>query len=191
MTGAGPRGPRLVTERLVLRRWDERDLEPFAALNGDPETMRYFPAPLTRKESDLLAARIEAGFEADGFGLWAVEVPGVARCAGFVGLARVGFQAPFDRAVEIGWRLDRRYWGQGYATEAARAALDFGFGPCGLREVVSFTAAINRPSRAVMERLGMHRDPADDFVHPRIPADHRLQPHVLYRLARPEWEQGG
>ena len=187
--GAGLRaaapGPTLTTERLRLRRWRPEDREPFAALNADPETMRFFPSTLTRAESDAMVERIEQRFERDGFGLWAVEVPGQVPFAGFVGLMPVPFEAAFTPAVEVGWRLARDCWGRGYATEAARAAVRFGFDEAGLTEIVSMTAAVNRPSRAVMERIGMHRDPADDFVNPRIPADHRLQPHVLYRLAPP------
>jgi RimJ/RimL family protein N-acetyltransferase len=184
---AEPAGPRLRTDRLLLRPWRPEDRPPFAALNADPETMRFFPSTLSRPESDALAERREERFESDGFGLWAVEVPDAAPFIGFVGLLPVLFEAPFTPAVEIGWRLARPHWRQGYATEAARAALRFAFEVLQLDEVVSFTAAINEPSRAVMARLGMHRDPSEDFVHPRIATDHRLQPHVLYRLGRQDW----
>ena len=125
--------------------------------------------------------RIEAGFAADGFGLWAVEVAGGPPFIGFVGLAVPRFEAHFTPAVEVGWRLAREHWGRGYATEAARAALDYGFGTVGLEEVVSLTVPANTRSIAVMERLGMTRDPADDFDHPRLPEGHRLRRHVLYR----------
>ena len=175
----------LRTERLLLRGWRDADLEPFAALNGDPETMRYFPAPLTREESDALAARARAQIEAEGWGLWAVEVPGVADFAGFVGLAIPSFEASFTPAVEVGWRLAREHWGKGYATEAARAAVAHGFGELGLDEIVSFTLRLNEPSIRVMERIGMTRDPAEDFDHPRVPVGHPLRPHVLYRLRAP------
>lgn len=186
-----PRGPRLVTERLLLRRWEQGDLEPFAALNGDPETMRHFPAPLPREASDAMVQRIEAGFDRDGLGHFAVELLATGHLAGAVGLSRVTRPLPFAPAVEVGWRLDRRYWGRGYATEAARAVLRYAFGEQGFDEVVSFTAAVNEPSRAVMERLGMHRDPAEDFLEPGLPDDHRLQPHVLYRLTKRQWEAAG
>jgi len=175
----------LETQRLVLRRWRDADLEPFAVLNADPEVMRHMPALLDRSESDVLARRIRAELDGEPFGLWAVEVPGVTEFAGFVGLSRVGFEAHFTPAVEIGWRLARPCWGQGYATEAARAAVAHGLGPCGLDEIVSFTSPGNTRSRAVMERIGMTHDPADDFDHPRLPPGSPLQRHVLYRLSRP------
>lgn len=193
--GAGPQGegsvgPTLRSERLVLRPWREDDLGPFAALNADPETMRFFPAPLSRVESDALVERMVLTFAESGMGMWAVEVAGGPAFVGAVGLVPVRFEAPFTPAVEVGWRLAREHWGRGYATEAARQVLRFGFQEQGLAEIVSFTAAVNQPSQAVMARLGMHRDPDDDFVHPRIPSPHRLQPHVLYRLGRREWLVG-
>lgn len=172
----------LRTERLLLRGWRDADFDPFAALNGDPETMRFFPAPLTREESDALAARARRQIETEGWGLWAVEVPGKSAFVGFVGLAIPSFEAHFTPAVEVGWRLAREHWGKGYATEAARAAVAYGFGELGLGEIVSFTSRLNEPSIRVMERIGMTRDPAEDFDHPRVPAEHPLRPHVLYRL---------
>jgi ribosomal-protein-alanine N-acetyltransferase len=174
--------PTLTTGRLMLRSWRDDDLAPFAALNADPRVMEFFPAVLSRAESDGLAARIRQHMEAHGFGLWAVEVPGAAPFVGFVGLTTVPPALPFAPAVEVGWRLGREHWCRGYATEAARAAVEFGFGELGLGEIVSFTAARNGPSRAVMERLGMVHSPAEDFEHPSIPAGHALRPHVLYRL---------
>jgi ribosomal-protein-alanine N-acetyltransferase len=182
----GGEGPELRTERLLLRRWREQDLEPFAALNGDPQVMEHFPAMLSRAQSDELVARIERSFEVDGYGVWAVEVPGSLPFAGFVGLiAQRDPTYPFAPAVEVGWRLAREAWGRGIATEAARASLEFGFGQLGLREIVSFTTAGNERSRAVMERLGMVRDPAEDFLHPALEPGHPLAPHVLYRLRAP------
>ena len=177
----------ITTPRLLLRRWRDGDLDAFAALNADPEVMAFFPALLGRAESDALAARIREHFARHGFGLWAVEVPGVAEFVGFVGLSVPRFEAPFTPCVEIGWRLVRAHWGRGYATEAARAALDFGFRRLALDEVVSFTVPANRRSRAVMERLGMAHDPAEDFDHPTLPEGHPLRRHVLYRLARADW----
>jgi RimJ/RimL family protein N-acetyltransferase len=177
--------PELRTERLLLRGWREQDREPFAALNADPAVMEHFPAPLDRVRSDALVDAIEARFERDGFGLWALEVESSGEFIGFTGLAIPAFEAHFTPAVEVGWRLARSAWGQGYATEAGRAALAFGFGQGGLAEVVSFTSAGNLRSRAVMERLGMRRDPADDFEHPDLAPDDPLRPHVLYRLATP------
>lgn len=164
------------TERLLLRRWREQDRAPFAALNADPVVMEHFPAALTREESDALVERIEAGFAQHGFGLWVVEVDGAT--VGFTGLSVPGFDPGL---VEVGWRLARSAWGHGYAAEAARAAIAHGRG-LGVGEVVSFTAVGNLRSRAVMERIGMTHDPADDFDHPALPEGHRLRRHVLYRL---------
>lgn len=147
--------------------------------------MRYFPAPLTPGQSDGPARWIEAHLEREGFGLWAVEVPGEAPFIGFVGLNRVPFEARFTPAVEVGWRLGREHWGRGYATEAARAAVAFGFHQVGLAEIVSFATEGNRRSRRVMERLGMAHDPLDDFDHPRPDLPPHLRRHVLYRLRPP------
>ena len=180
-------GPILRTERLLMRRWTDADREPFAALNADPEVARYLSGPMSHADSDALADRIEAGFEANGFGLWAIEVMATREFIGFTGLSRPRFEAHFTPAVEVGWRLARPAWGHGYATEAARAALQYGFGPAGLDEIVSFTTLANARSRAVMDRLGMTHDRADDFDHPMLAEDHPLRPHVLYRLARSRW----
>jgi ribosomal-protein-alanine N-acetyltransferase len=177
----------LRTERLVLRRWRDGDLEPFAALNADPAVMERLPGTLTRAESDAVVERIEATFDERGFGLWAVEVCDGPPCIGFVGLSSPGFDAPFTPCVEVGWRLARGAWGHGYATEAARAAIADGFTRCGLDEIVSFTTPGHTRSRGVMERLGMTHDPADDFGHPRFPEGHRLHQHVLYRLTADAW----
>lgn len=176
--------PELQTQRLLLRQWREGDLEPFARMNRDPAVMEYFPALLTRDQSDAIVVRIEQLFRERGLGLWAVEVPGAARFIGFVGLSVPRFEAHFTPCVEVGWRLAREHWGQGYATEAARAALDFGFGSCGLTEIVSMAVATNQRSRRVMERLGMTRDAADDFDHPHLAEGHPLRRHVLYRCQR-------
>jgi ribosomal-protein-alanine N-acetyltransferase len=144
--------------------------------------MEHFPEPLTRRQSDELVERIEAGFAENGFFLWAVEVRESSEFIGFTGLAAPGFEAHFTPAVEIGWRLARSAWGYGYATEAGRAALAFGFEEVRLEEIVSFTTVANRRSRAVMERLGMSHDSRDDFDHPGLPAGHPLGRHVLYRV---------
>jgi len=175
----------IVTERLRLRTWRDSDLEPFAALNADPEVMRHFPEPLDRAASDALVGRIKAHFDRHGFGPWVVEIPGVTDCAGFVGLMVPAFEAHFTPCIEIGWRLDRPYWGKGYATEAAAAALNYAFDVLQADEVVAITVPANRPSRAVMERLGMIHDPDGDFDHPNLPEGHALQRHVLYRKRRP------
>lgn len=184
-SGAEARSPRLETERLVLRAWCDADLDPFAELNADPKVMEHFPGPLTRDESDRVAQRIRDHFARHGFGLFALEAPERAAFIGFVGLSIPGFQAHFTPCVEIGWRLARAHQGQGYATEAARAALDHAFGPLELDEIVSFTIPANRLSERVMRKLGMQRDPSEDFDHPAFPPGHRLRRHVLYRLRRP------
>lgn len=181
-------GPTLTTARLRLRQWREEDLAPFAALNADPQVMEFFPKVLTRAESDTVAGRIRDHFARHGFGLWAVEAPGIAHFVGFVGLAVPSFEAHFTPCVEIGWRLAREHWGHGYATEAATAALAFAFGDRALEEIVAFTVPANIPSRRVMGRLGMRRLPADDFEHPAIAAGHPLRSHVLYRLRRADWK---
>ncbi|MEV1241386.1 GNAT family N-acetyltransferase [Nonomuraea sp. NPDC050022] len=172
------------TERLIMRRWRDDDREPFAAMNADAEVMEHFPALMTRSESDGFVDRIEAGFEAHGYGLWALEVRESGEFIGFTGLVLQTFEAPFTPAVEVGWRLAKAAWGHGYAIEAAREAVRYGFDVAGLDEIVSITTVGNTRSRKVMERLGMTRDIADDFYHPRVPADSPQRPHVLYRLRR-------
>jgi len=173
----------LLTPRLVLRQWGAADLEPFAALNADPEVMQYFPAPLSREHSDALANHAHAAIARRGWGLWAVEVLEIEAFIGFVGLAEPRFEAHFVPAVEVGWRLARGHWGNGYATEAGSAAVAFGFDELHLDELVSFTSAVNERSQRVMERLGMVRNPAEDFEHPGVP-EGPLRTHVLFRLPR-------
>jgi RimJ/RimL family protein N-acetyltransferase len=173
----------LRTDRLVLRPWRDDDREPFAAMNADPAVMQYFPATMDRAASDGFVDRIEARLAETGWGLWAVEVPGVAPFVGYVGVQPVSFEAQFTPAVEIGWRMARAHWNHGYATEGARAAVAHGFDELGLDEIVGFTVVANAPSRRVMDKLGMTHDPADDFDHPRLP-DWDQRRHVLYRLRR-------
>lgn len=177
------------TPRLLLRQWRDSDLEPFATMNADPDVMAYMPALLDRSTSDAFVARTREHFERHGFGLWAVEVPGDAAFVGYVGLSVPRFTAAFTPCVEVGWRLAHAHWGCGYATEAARAALSFGFLSAGLSEIVSFTVPANTRSIAVMDRLGMTHDSSDDFIHPSLPAGHPLGPHVLYRLSRARWRR--
>lgn len=179
----------LRTDRLLLRRWRAIDRQPFAVMNSDPDVMRHFLGTLTREASDSFIDRIEEGFEIWGFGLWAIEIPGVAPFAGFAGIWPVSFDAPFTPAVEIGWRLPKEFWGNGYATEAAIAGLNHGFATVGLDEIVSFTVPANVKSVAVMKRLGMTRDPAEDFDHPSVPAPSPLRRHVLYRMSSQRWAQ--
>ena len=169
------------TSRLKLRPWVDSDLEPFAALNADPRVMEFLPGILTTEESDAMAARIREHFDEHGYGFWAVEVVNGPAFIGFVGLSHPRFEAHFTPCVEIGWRLAAAAWGKGYATEAASAALIAGFDKLGLNEIVSITIPANRRSWQVMKKLHMTRDPADDFVHPSLPAGHPFQPHILYR----------
>jgi ribosomal-protein-alanine N-acetyltransferase len=174
--------PTISTTRLLLRPWRDDDLDAFAAMNADPRVMQFFPKLLTRADSDAAIERHRRHFDRHGFGIWSVEAPGVAPFVGRVGLAAFEADVPFAPCIEMGWRLAFEHWGKGYATEAARAAAGFAFDVLGLREVVSFTVPANTRSRAVMERLGMTHDPADDFDHPDVPPGHPLRRHVLYRL---------
>lgn len=180
--------PELKTPRLLLRAWRSEDEAPYAELNADPEVMRFLLGPQAREQSDAQIKSFREHVEREGFGRWAVEVPGVAPFVGMVGLAVVPYSAHFTPAVEVAWRLARAHWGKGYASEAARAALDFGFEKAGLKEIVALTVPANLRSQAVMQRLGMTRDPVDDFDHPKVPAGHELQRHVLYRMTSANWK---
>jgi RimJ/RimL family protein N-acetyltransferase len=175
---------RIQTGRLLMRRWQASDREPFAALNGDPETMRFFPATLDRAASDTMIDRIESGFDERGYGLWALEVTATGEFIGFTGLNPMPDRVPGSGGLEVGWRLARHAWHHGYATEAARAAVGVAFDGAGLAEIWSMTAVLNEPSQAVMRRLGLTE--AARFDHPGVSAGHRLQPHVAYHLARPQ-----
>ncbi len=176
------------TARLLLRRWKPSDSKPFHQLNSDPEVMEFLLKPLALEESDEMIVRIESHFEQHGFGLWAVEAKETGLLLGFAGLSRPTFETQFTPCIEVGWRLARQAWGRGFATEAARAALAFGFDEAGLTEIVSFTVPANLRSIAVMERIGMTRDIAGDFEHPKVPENHHLRKHVLYRLRREEFQ---
>jgi RimJ/RimL family protein N-acetyltransferase len=179
--------PRLETGRLLLREWLDGDREPFAAMNADLRVMAHFPKTLSREESDAFLDQAAERWASDGFGLWAVERTADGRFLGFTGLAAPTFEAPFTPCVEVGWRFAVDSWAHGYATEAARAGLGHAFEVLGLAQVVSFTVPANARSRAVMERLGMTHDPADDFDHPRLAEGHPLRRHVLYRLNLERW----
>ncbi len=180
----------LETDRLRLRQWRDDDLDAWAAMGQDPEVMACFPALYTRAEAQAAIARQAAFIAEHGYGFWAVELIGAAPFIGFCGIKDVLFDAPFVPAVEIGWRLAREHWGQGYATEAAGAALGYAFGALALDEIVAFLLPANRRSAAVCERLGMRRDPSGDFDHPVIPAGtisvagFPQQRHILYRRSR-------
>ncbi|MER6364403.1 GNAT family N-acetyltransferase [Kitasatospora sp. NPDC001527] len=172
----------LHTGRLLLRRWRDSDLEPWAAMNADPEVREHLGDLLTREQSDASVARFEAAFDRRGYGWSAVEVRATGEFIGFVGLDEVDGGLPFT-GVEIGWRLARTAWGHGYATEAARAVLAHGFDALGLPEILAVTTASNLRSQAVMRRIGMTTDPADDFDDPTVP-DGPLRPNVLFRITR-------
>jgi RimJ/RimL family protein N-acetyltransferase len=178
------------TKRLLMRRWAERDISPFSAMNADPRVMQFFPALMSYEESAALVTRIESQFNERGYGLWVVEVDG--EFAGFTGLNVTKFETPIGPHVEIGWRLARWAWGKGYATEAANAAVKHGFEDYDLLEIFSFTTQTNVRSEAVMRRLGMQRRVDLDFDHPRTPDwwGHR---HIVYQLTSDEWRnsEGG
>jgi RimJ/RimL family protein N-acetyltransferase len=175
--------PNLRTDRLLLRHWRAEDSSPFAAMSADPQVAQMLEGPLDRAQSDALFKRWEQQLARAPFGCWAVELIGQAPFVGMVGLGALGPEMPFGPAVEIGWRLDPAYWGRGIATEAAAVAMSYGFERCALDEIVAITAEINLRSQAVMTRLGMVRDRAGDFNHPRVAPDSPLLRHVLYRAS--------
>lgn len=174
------------TSRLILRRWCDADVTPFAEMNADPQVMRLFPSLLTYEQSAHMVERIEAHFVEHGFGLWAVELKQTGQFAGFIGLAVPRFEAAFTPCVEIGWRIAVPFWNQGYATEGAQAALKFGFEQCRLTEILSFTVPANIASQRVMEKIGMTY--VSDFEHPVLANDDPLCTHVLYRITKQEWD---
>lgn len=179
----------VTTERLLLRQWREEDLEPFAKLNADPKVMEFFPAVKTREESDLSVKFFSEHIERHDWGFWAASLLNTGEFIGFIGLQPVPFQAAFTPAVEIGWRLAFEHWGKGYATEGAKASLRYGFEKLHLQEIFSFTVPRNMRSRAVMERIGMHHDPHNDFDHPKLPPGHPLRRCVFYRIAAADWQK--
>jgi RimJ/RimL family protein N-acetyltransferase len=179
----------LRTKRLLMRRWRDADRVPFATMNADPEVTRYLRGSLDRAASDQLVDRIEALFDAQGFGLWALELPDTAEFIGFTGLHPMPSGVPGEGGTEVGWRLARSAWHKGYATEAATAAVDVAFAGAGLPELWSMTAVLNEPSQAVMRRIGMTR--YGFFEHPRIDPGHPLRQQVVYRMPRPApWDDG-
>jgi len=178
----------LETARLRLRQWQPADYPLFAAVNADPEVMAYYPALLSEAESNVLADKIRGLIAQRGWGLWAVEEKQDSEFIGFTGLHQPGYELPFTPCVEVGWRLARHYWGRGYATEAARAALAVAFERLRLAEVYSFAALGNHRSVAVMQRIGMV-DTGRNFAHPALPMGHPLQEHLLYRISASEWAE--
>ena len=179
------------TERLYLRQWQASDFVPFAEMNANPEVMEYFPKLLTTSMSNTIAKKCQTLIEDNGWGFWAVSRKGGSNknddFIGMVGLNNAHADMPFSPAVEIGWRLHNDYWGQGYATEAAQAALRYAFDVLELNKVVAFTAVINKRSQKLMERLGM-TDTQDNFYHPMLDAKHPLAEHVLYKITRRQWQ---
>ena len=176
------------TERLALVAWQDRHRVPFAAMNADAEVMRYFPAPQTVEQSNASIDTWLGQFAAQGWSNWAVQLLSSGEFMGFVGLSVPRRQLPFSPCVEIGWRFKRAAWGQGYATEGARACLGIGFERLGLPEIVSFTALANTPSVAVMQRIGM-RNAGSNFEHPALAEGHALRLHCLYKITRQDWIQ--
>ena len=174
------------TDRLHLRQWRATDREPFASINADPEVMEFFPSTLSRDASDSAVARWQLHIAEHGWGMWAAELLSTGQFIGFVGLQMTSERMPFDPCVEVGWRLARRYWGQGFASEAALAALRVGFEQLNLQEIVSAAPSINHRSRTVMERLGMQQTEAT-FQHPSIPEGSQLRECCLYRLTQANW----
>lgn len=172
----------LKTKRLILRTWEEQDLDSMSAINQDPLVCKFLPKIGDRAATKTLIQRFINHYEKYGFTAYALELKSNGEFIGFLGLLVVSFEAHFTPAVEIGWRLSSQHWGQGYATEAAKAVVDFAITTLELEEVVSFTVEKNIRSRRVMEKIGMHHNPHDDFDHPKLPINHPLCPHVLYRL---------
>jgi len=179
----------LRTPRVLLRQWKDSDFDTWATMNADPQVRRFFPSTLTHADAQAEADRIRGAIAQRGWGMWALEVPGVHPFAGFVGLNLPGHEAPWMPAVEIGWRLAPSAWHQGYATEGALAALEFAFTQLELPQVVAMSVPGNTPSHQVMERIGMVRDEAADFDHPRVPADSPLKRHILHRIAPEQWHK--
>jgi len=180
----------LETDRLMLRTWEEADAEAYFQINQDPKVIACLRGPLTMAEVNAFIVKMNRQQEEHGFTLWVTELKTNGEMLGFIGLNYPDWSAHFMPAVEVGWRLGSQYWGQGYATEGAKAALSYGFKNCGLREIVSFTVPANVRSIRVMEKIGLVRDVNDDFIHPQLPADHRLSQHILYRLTKEKYLQG-
>lgn len=168
------------SDRLGFRMWEESDKEPFAKMNANEEVMKYFPKVLESKESDEFVHRIREHFKQNGYGLWVVEIKDTKEFIGFIGFLIATFEAEFTPCVEIGWRLDNKYWNKGYATEGARACLEYGFNELNLERVYSFTAVINEPSQNVMNKIGLKK--IGEFLHPKVEEGSPLKHHVLYKI---------
>lgn len=173
--------PIIETERLILRGWTDADVQAWADMNADPRVMEFFPATIPREQSLESAHRLRKELEERGYGWFVMERKAQPGFSGVLAICEVQWEAPFQPRREIGWRLPVHAWGHGYATEGARALLDFASGELRWPEVVAFTAKINERSQRVMQRLGMTHDPREDFQHPRVPEGHPIRHHVLYR----------
>ena len=176
------------TNRLLLRQWRDTDLEQFVAINQDPKVMRYLPKVLSHDEVQQMISKMKLSITKNGYGFYACEEKSSALCIGFIGLNKPSFKAHFTPCVEIGWRLGSQYWNQGYATEGAKAVLDFGFHELSFPEIVSFTVPNNKASIRVMEKIGLILSPKESFLHPLLPQNHKLSKHVLYRLKKSEYK---
>ncbi|MDP4231542.1 MAG: GNAT family N-acetyltransferase [Bacteroidota bacterium] len=183
----------LRTSRLLLRNWMESDLMPFIAMGQDERVMKYFPKLASEEATREFVAQQRESFAENGWGMWAVEELAGNEFIGFIGIRKLPYELPFSSLespmVEIGWRLRPEWWNRGLATEGALACLKFGFETLHLKEIVSFTSLLNAPSIRVMQKIGMTRDPADDFDHPRVEEGHKIRPHLVYRMKEKDWEQ--
>jgi RimJ/RimL family protein N-acetyltransferase len=177
----------LRTRRLILRRWKESDLLPFARMNADQRVMEFMLGKMTKEETRQSIEGVKKHFDAHGFGRWAVEIDDSGKFIGFVGISIPPYTLPFSPCVEVAWRICPEEWGRGYAPEAAKEALRDGFERVGLEEIVSFTTLTNLKSRRVMEKLGMQHCPDQNFDHPMVPEGHSLRRHVLYRMGKADW----
>lgn len=172
------------TERLILRTWKPEDATAYFLINQDPKVIEFLRGPLTMQDVNDFIPAANRHQEQHGFTLWAAELKSTGELIGWIGLNSIVTGLPFTPTVEIGWRLGSQYWGNGYATEGAKAALAYGFEKCRLQEITSFTVPANKRSIRVMEKIGMRYDPEGDFAHPKLPADHRLSHHILYRTRK-------
>ena len=173
----------ILTNRLILRTWKDSDLHPFIEMGKDPEVMRFFPNTLTEEETQANFQRIQIHFQTHGFGPYVLELKKNQEFIGFTGLFVLDFEASFAPCVEIGWRLKKQAWGFGYATEAAKECLQYGFNSLHLESIYSFTSILNTPSENVMKRIGMTQ--VGTFAHPKLESDHPLSKHLLYQIEKP------
>ena len=178
------------TSRLILRTWEEKDIDAMTLIDQDTKVCEFLPSIGTREETEARTQRIMQHYEQHGFCLYAVELKSTHQFIGWIGLSIPSFEAHFTPSVEIGWRLDSKHWNKGYATEGAKAVLYYAFTKLNLNKVVSFTTVNNTASRRVMEKIGMHRNPRDDFNHPKLNKSHPLCKHVLYRISKEEFLNG-